>query len=142
MRSKERIGLLSSDEKYHRQLEQEPVTPFAAPESARAEITAYNPNLLEFELYSDTTSLFVISQTFYPPGWKIFLDKNPVKNIYKTNHAVQSVIIPAGEHQLRIEFLPDSYFQEVRLSYISLGILYLAVLIPVIAGWLRKRRTG
>ncbi len=119
-------------------LEESLAEPINPPDSTDIMLTAYNPNILEFDLFTDKSSLFVISQTFYPPGWKIYIDDIPVKKIYKTNHAMQSVIIPAGRHKFKMAFLPESYFKNIRLSYMALGILYLAILIPLALDWYRR----
>ena len=109
------------------------------PDSSVVRVTGYNPNLLSFDVFTDKQSLFVISQTFYPPGWKIFLDDLPVNKIYKTDHAIQSIVIPPGNHMVKMEFVPESYFKDIRLSYISLGVLYLGILVPLVLEWFRKR---
>jgi uncharacterized membrane protein YfhO len=90
-------------------------------------VKSFNPNEIEFEVYTDKTSLFVISEMHYPPGWHIFVDDQQVQKIYKTDHALQSVILPEGHHKVQAIFEPESYQHYVNLSYASAGILYLII---------------
>jgi hypothetical protein len=85
-------------------------------------------NKLYTYLFKDKQGLFVISELFYPPGWKIFIDGNEVEKIYKTNHAIQSIIVPEGEHIVELKFAPDSFTSNVRLAGISLMIVYLSII--------------
>jgi uncharacterized membrane protein YfhO len=46
---------------------------------------------------------------------KISVDRNRGK-IYWTNHAMQSIIVPAGNHRIDLRFAPDSYYRDVRYA--------------------------
>jgi hypothetical protein len=102
------------------------------PDSSWSIVKSFNPNEVQFEVYTDTKSLFVISEMYYPPGWKVFVDNQPVEKIYKTNHALLSVIIPAGKHTVHLSFDPDSYNDNIYISYASAGILYIIVILSLI----------
>jgi len=119
-----------------------------SPDSSWVKITEYTVNRLTFETYTDKQSLFVSSVMYYPPGWEIKMDGQTVTSIYKTNHAVQSFIVPAGTHVIEMNFDPDSYHKNIAVSYASLIFIYLAVVIPLIyqnrdrISNLFQRRTG
>jgi uncharacterized membrane protein YfhO len=102
------------------------------PDSSWNIVKSFNPNEIQFEIYSDKKALFVISEVFYPPGWKISIDNQPVDKIYKTDHAIQSIIIPAGNHSIVLRFDPDSFNLNLKISYASAGILYIIVIISLI----------
>ncbi len=102
------------------------------PDSSWSVVKSFNPNEIQFEVYTDTKTLFVISEMYYPPGWKITVDNNPVDKIYKTNHALQSIVIPAGKHTVHLSFDPDSYKYFINVSYASAGILYIIVILSLI----------
>jgi uncharacterized membrane protein YfhO len=112
-------------------LEKELSTPVETPDSSFARVTRFEPNRTEFEVYTDKTSLFVISELFYPPGWHIYLDDEEVRDIYKTHHAIQSIIVPPGNHTVRLHFAPESFEQNLNLAYMSVGIIYLTILIAL-----------
>jgi hypothetical protein len=108
-------------------LEEELTENIQTPDSSWTMVKSFNPNEIEFEVYTDKTSLFVISEMHYPPGWHIFVDDQQVQKIYKTDHALQSVILPEGHHKVQAIFEPESYQHYVNLSYASAGILYLII---------------
>lgn len=109
------------------------------PDSSFSQVKEFTPNKIVFDIYTNKQSLFVISDLYYPPGWKISLDGNDVDKIYKTDHALMSIIIPAGQHEIILRFEPDSYFSNIRLSYASLGIIYLVIVLSLVQ-WYRKRK--
>jgi len=83
----------------------------------------YEPNSIEVSTQAARQSLLVLSETYYP-GWKAWLDDQPVP-IVPADIALRSVIVPAGEHRVRMEFRP-------LILPISLGIsLGTAVLLAI-----------
>jgi hypothetical protein len=113
-------------------LEEKPANLINTPDSCYSEVTQFSPNYIAFDLFTDKTSLFVISELFYPPGWKIFLDGQKVEKIYKTNHAIQSIIVPEGKHTIELQFAPDSYHNNVRKANFSLLIIYLSIIVSLL----------
>jgi uncharacterized membrane protein YfhO len=113
-------------------LEEDLSETISIPDSSFSELTDFTPNKLSFNVYTDKTTLFVISELFYPPGWKIFIDNEPVKHIYKTNHAVQSIILPQGNHQVEVRFEPDSFHRNIQLATVSVSILYIIIVLSII----------
>jgi hypothetical protein len=113
-------------------IEEELAGDISTPDSAGCTLDEFNPNLDRFSVYTDTQALLVISELYYPPGWKIFVDGEEIDKIYKTNHALQSVIIPPGNHEVELRFHPDSYFRNITLATVSSGIITLAILISLL----------
>jgi len=104
---------------------------FSNPDSSWSKVTQFTPNKIAFNVFTDKQALFVISELYYPPGWKIFVDEKQVENIYRTNHAIQSIVIPAGEHKAELRFEPESFSRNIKLSYASLGMIYLVIAFSV-----------
>ncbi len=111
-----------------------------APDSSYSRVTAFTPNHEQFEVYTDKKALFVISEVYYPPGWKIYIDDTVVSNIYKTDHAVQSVVVPAGQHKIDLRFEPESYYRDITIASVSAGIIYLTILLSLIQLFLKRRK--
>jgi len=110
------------------------------PDSSSVEIVSHSPNHTHFKVYTDKQALFVISEIYYPPGWKILVDGQETKDIYKTNHAIQSIIVPAGEHTIEVNFAPDSYANNVQYAMGSLGFIYLVIFGSLIKNFLAARK--
>ena len=121
-------------------LEEKLNEPISTPDSSFTKVLKFTPNELQLQVYTDKQSLLVISEVYYPPGWKISMDGQPVKKVYKADHAIQAIVVPAGEHRVMLKFHPDSYFRDIKISYASLGIIYLILLGSLIRFVLTKKR--
>jgi uncharacterized membrane protein YfhO len=102
------------------------------PDTSSIKITNFMPEQMTIDVYTNRTALLVLSEIYYPPGWKAILDKNIELEIYKTNHLLRSVIVPGGEHTINFVFLPESFFSGVRISVASVSILYILLIVSFI----------
>lgn len=121
-------------------LEENPAVNINAPDSVFTKLTSFSPNRLSFDVYTDKSALLVLSEVYYPPGWKIFVDEKLVEQVYKTDHAVQSIVVPAGVHKVEMKFEPESYFRNIKIASVSAGILYLIILASLLQGYLKRRK--
>ena len=42
-----------------------------------------------------------------------------------------SIIVPEGNHEVELRFEPDSYYENIKISYASLGIIYIVIIFSV-----------
>ncbi|MBN2367131.1 MAG: hypothetical protein JXL67_13255 [Calditrichaeota bacterium] len=110
-------------------LEEEPQGEILFPDSSSVQIQEFTPEKIVLRTFSDKPALLVISEITYPPGWKAVLDGRDELRIYKTNHLLQSVVVPEGKHTIELTFRPKSYYAGVRISVVSIILLYLLILI-------------
>ncbi|RKY71728.1 MAG: hypothetical protein DRP97_01650 [Candidatus Latescibacterota bacterium] len=82
-------------------------------------------------------NLLVLSEVYYPAGWKAFVDDAPTK-IYRTNYALRSVVVPPGRHTVRFEFAPKSFKLGVAITAVA-HALTLGVLLVYLIAYLRRR---
>ncbi len=134
----ERINSGNFDASYTAILEDELTTKITTPDSSNVKVIDFNPNKLSMDVYTDKTSLLVISELFYPPGWKIYIDNKPVNKIYKTDHAVMSIVVPEGKHKVEVVCHPDSFFFYRKVSWASVGLIYLIVAGSVLLSFTKK----
>lgn len=111
----------------------------AMPDSSFSKVAEFNPNLVRFETFTDKQTLFVISENFYPPGWHVSLDGEAVDQVYKTNHAIQSIVLPQGNHIVELKFAPESYSRNVLYATGSLTLVYLILLSGFVKVFLDKK---
>ncbi len=123
-------------------LEEKLNAPIAQPDTSFTKVLKFTPNELKLEVYTNKQSLLVISQIYYPPGWKIFVDGKIADKIYKTDHAIQSIVVPAGRHKVNMRFIPDSYFKNKRMAEIAVILIYLVILICLIMRYKKKVNTN
>lgn len=69
----------------------------------------------------------VFSEVYYKKGWKAYIDGKE-SEIYKTNYVLRGIVIPAGKHEIKFEFKPDSYRKGVPIAITASGIIWLLLL--------------
>ena len=103
--------------------------------NGQAIIKLKEENKIEINCQSETGGLLVLSEVYYKPGWKAFVNGVETK-IYQTNHILRSVYIPSGESEVLFEY-DDSRWKSTRmLSRISI----LTVLMLIGFSILRERK--
>ncbi|MEX0680923.1 MAG: YfhO family protein [Balneolales bacterium] len=104
------------------------------------EITAYGPREIRADITTDAPSFLVLSEIYYPPGWKATLNDEPV-DIHRTNYILRGFSIPEGEHQLKLRFDPRSHILGSRLSLLFNTLIMLIGVIAFIV-YYREKRPG
>ena len=108
-----------------------------AAEGSSIKLTSYAPDVLTYKSESPADGTVVFSEIYYPYGWKAYIDGKPA-DIFRANYLLRAMNIPAGNHDIRMEFRPDSVRKGNTIAVIFILIMYATVL-GVIAGALIKR---
>ncbi|HZW38624.1 MAG TPA: YfhO family protein [Ignavibacteriaceae bacterium] len=77
--------------------------------SAKVNITNYTNDKIELSALATGNNFMFFGDTYYPNGWKAYIDGNETK-IYEVNHGFRGVIIPTGNHKVIFEYAPASYY--------------------------------
>jgi len=85
---------------------------------ADAQITRYGDRLMEIQT-SSASSAFLVTSDLYYPGWSVTIDGAPAQ-ILRSNYAFRGVKLPAGQHSVRFEFTPKTFYYGLTLSAFSL----------------------
>jgi len=93
------------------------------------EVVKYEPSRIELSLQASRASLLVLSETYYP-GWKAWIDEQPTA-IHSVDIGLRGVVVPAGAHQLRMEFRP-------LILPVSLGISLATAILLAISAFLSR----
>ena len=120
-------------------LETEPKFEIEKPSDQEINISTFQPNHIELDARTDKMGLLVLSEIYYPHGWKATID-NQETEIYRTNHILRSIIVPEGNHQIRFEFAPESFLISAKISGISNPLVILSLLIIGPIRFLIKRK--
>jgi uncharacterized membrane protein YfhO len=93
------------------------------------QITEYTPNALTYSFNSSSEQLVVFSEMWYGPdlGWEATIDGQPA-NLIRTNYLLRGLRVPAGQHTIRMEFRPASYFIGKSISVICSLLVVLGLL--------------
>ncbi|MFN1836176.1 YfhO family protein [Balneola sp. MJW-20] len=92
-----------------------------ADSTANAVVTYYTGPEIDIETRRDKPGFLVISEIWYPAGWKATIDGKP-SELYKTDYLLRGIPVSAGAHKISLRFEPDSYSLGVKLSWASLII--------------------
>jgi hypothetical protein len=99
-------------------------------DSVSAVITSYKSSQIEITAYCNNTSLLVLSEIYYPAGWKAYIDGSETE-IYKTNYILRSVVVPSGNHKIEFKFDPPIYRTGFTITHIAWIITILLIIIGV-----------
>ena len=124
----EEIALLGAVDLRHQAVVTEPVNVASAGEAGGLiEMTSYAPNELHYKYSAASERLAVFSEIYYPNGWHATVDGKPV-DLIRADWTLRAALLPAGEHEVVMTFLPDSYRIGAAVSRVSSLLLILMVL--------------
>ncbi len=88
----------------------------------------YTPNKITYSTRAGTNQLAVFSEIWYGPnlGWKIYIDGKE-GHLIRANYGLRAAEIPAGQHEVVLEFSPSSYYRGIILGRISSAVLLLLI---------------
>ena len=105
------------------------VTPLMAFDESRIELTSYAPNCLQYESMNERNQVAVFSEIYYPYDWHLYIvNANGEKvelPLARVNYTLRAAVIPAGHHQLVMEFQPHA----LQLDKWSMAIMLLVLLL-------------
>lgn len=110
---------------------------FGPLDDSSVEITLHTPHRIEVAVEAAAPCLLVLSEIYYPAGWRAEIDGDPAE-IYKTNYVLRSVVVPEGRHEVVMTFDPSSFTTGLLVSRAA-SALVLAGLIVAGAMRIRKR---
>ena len=100
-----------------------PDTPLDSTATGSVEITEYSPRKMKMSVETTGEMILVISEIYYPKGWKAYLDDKPIE-IKPANYVLRSIEIPPGSHIVRMESRPSGLTLGLILT--TLGYLIIA----------------
>ncbi len=105
------------------------VTPLMAFDESSIELTSYAPNSLQYESMNERNQVAVFSEIYYPYDWHLYIVNNNGEKLElplaRVNYTLRAAVIPAGHHQLVMEFQPHA----LQLDKWSMAIMLLVLLL-------------
>ena len=105
----------------------------------RAQLTQYAPNRIAYTVESEKGGLLVFSEVYYP-GWQATVDGQPAE-LGRVNYVLRAMKVPAGKHEVVLEFRPASVSTTNTVAYIAIALI-LILLIGAAVSEVRRQRTG
>ena len=82
-------------------------------------LSLFLANKIEINVNSDTNQFLVLSEIYYPEGWKV--TSHIDMEIYPVNMILRGLYIPIGDYKITLEFLPkDIYYGNLISSFSSI----------------------
>jgi hypothetical protein len=107
------------------------VTPLMAFDESSIELTSYAPNCLQYESMNERNQVAVFSEIYYPYDWHLYIVNANGERVElplaRVNYTLRAAVIPAGHHQLVMEFRPHA----LQTDKWCMAILILALLLSV-----------
>lgn len=94
-------------------------------------LTSYAPNRLTYHANTNHGGVAVFSEVFFPWGWKATVDGTPAP-IGRVNYVLRAMQLAPGSHTIEMVFDPDSLKATTTTAYISIIIIYLALLLTIV----------
>jgi hypothetical protein len=105
---------------------------------ASVEYAKYSLQDLELNVTATGNNLLFLSESYYPNGWKAYLDGSEIP-IYRLYYLFRGVVVPAGTHKIVMKFEPGSFTAGKNLS-LGMNIVLLGALVFMgFDYWKRKK---
>ena len=98
--------------------------------TASVTLTDYRPNSLTYDIDSSRGGLVVLSEVWFPWGWKAQLDGVDIP-VARANYILRAVNVPAGRHSLTMTFNPESISSTETVAKIAILLIYLWVIAAI-----------
>lgn len=90
-------------------------------DSGTVRLASYEPNLLKYETESRQGGVVIFSEIYYP-GWTVTIDGKPA-TLGRVNYVLRALKVPAGKHQIVMEFRPASIGTTNTIAYAALAVI-------------------
>jgi hypothetical protein len=107
-----------------------------ADSTAKATLTAYEPNELQYNVRSGKGGVVVFSEVYYP-GWTATVDGEPAE-LGRVNYILRAMNLKPGEHKVVLTFKPKSIRRTESIAYAASAVLLLAIIGGLVVQFRRK----
>ncbi|MEK6565581.1 MAG: YfhO family protein [Bacteroidota bacterium] len=105
---------------------EDPKIEIAPPQpDARAAYVRNGLHGFELDVNATGDNLLFLSETYYPVGWKAFIDGKETA-IYRLNYLFRGVVVPPGRHKVEMQFEPRGFSLGKNLSLAANVIVIVA----------------
>src|SRR5574338_196040 len=106
--------------------------------TASVQIEKYGDENIYINVKASGNNFLFIGDTYVGKGWKAYIDETETK-IYRANHNFRGIIVPAGEHKIHFEYLPESFVISKNVSLILSSLVVLGLIISIGLNFRKKK---
>lgn len=81
----------------------------------------------------------VFSEIYYPKGWNAYVDGKKTEYV-NTNYALRGISLPAGKHEVKFIFEPESVATGIKLMYIASILIALLLVGGLFMQWWQDKK--
>ncbi|MEA4918668.1 YfhO family protein [Proteiniphilum sp.] len=100
--------------------------PTPADSASAIRLVDFDSDFVTYSVDAKKEELALFSEVYYPKGWQITIDGQPVEMI-RANYTLRALPIPAGKHTVEFRFDPQSIRVTESIAYAALLIMLLTV---------------
>lgn len=104
---------------------------FGIDSTGKITLAKMEANRLEYNSTTSIDQYAIFSEVYYPAGWKVLLDGNPVE-YFRANYILRGIFLPKGNHKIEFYFEPESYQKGEMYSLIGSIILIITLIVALI----------
>ncbi len=106
--------------------------------TAKIQLVKNDNDEIIYKSKSNTNGFAVFSEIYYDRGWKAYIDDKETP-IIRTDYVLRGLSVPAGNHSIRFEFKPSSFYKSKPIETIASAIVWLLIIFTAIL-YLRKNK--
>ena len=102
--------------------------------TATIQLSHFDNDTLIYQFQSSTPQVAVFSEVYYPAGWNAYVDgqKTPY---FKADYALRAMSLPAGKHEVKFVFEPETVKKGNTYSMIGSILVVLLTLGGFVMAW-------
>ena len=116
-------------------LARDPGSEIARAAHREVSVDEYDLQRIVLSAETDAPSLLVLSEIYYPAGWRAYVDDEEVE-IHRANWILRSVFVPEGRHAIRFVFAPKTFTLGIWITALMEVLLFGAL---AVEGYRRVR---
>jgi hypothetical protein len=99
----------------------------------------YNDNdIIEYKSHSASAGFAVFSEIYYADGWVATIDEKETP-IVRTNYVLRGLVVPAGDHRIKFEFKPASFYNSSKAGIISSIFIWLLLIAAFVKAYKNRQ---
>jgi len=102
-----------------------------ADSTASIQLIKNDNDVITYKSSAKTPQVAVFSQIYYDRGWKAYVDNKELP-IIKADYALRALSLPAGNHDIRFEFKPASYYNSSTYATIASVLVWLTIIAAIV----------
>lgn len=104
-------------------------------------LTHFNNDTVIYASVSDKPQFAVFSEVYYPFGWNAYIDGKKA-DYCKVNYILRGMSLPAGKHEIKFIFEPESYKKGIKIGYAASYLILIFFAGGIFMQWRQNREKG